>query len=58
MKKKMERLSDTLFRPLTPAEQKLIAGRIGGDVPVTTTPVTAYETYDPTPDWARDGDNE
>jgi hypothetical protein len=58
MKKKMERLSDELFRPLTPAEQKWIAGRKGGDPPVTTTPITAYETFDPVPDWARDGDNE
>jgi hypothetical protein len=56
--KKMERLDGELFRPLTPAEQKRITGRIGGDVPVTTTAITAYETYDPTPDWARDGDNE
>jgi hypothetical protein len=58
MKKKMERLSDGLFRPLTPAEQKLITGRRGGDPPTTTTAITAFETYDPAPDWARDGDNE
>jgi hypothetical protein len=58
MKKKMERLGDELFRPLTPTEQTLIAGRIEGDTPVTTTPVTMFETYDPAPDWSRDGDNE
>lgn len=56
--KKMEKLSGELFRPLTPAEQQRISGRLSGGKPVTETPITAYETYDPTPDWARDGDNE
>jgi hypothetical protein len=57
--KKMERLSGELFRPLTPDEQKRVAGRFGGGGgPVTETPITAYETFDPVPDWARDGDNE
>ena len=54
MKKKMERLSDELFRPLTSAEQTLV----GGSTPVTTTPITIFETYKPAPDWSRDGDNE
>lgn len=57
MKKKMEKLGDELFRSLTP-EQMSIAGRIGGNTPVTTTPVTIFETYKPAPDWSRDGDNE
>jgi hypothetical protein len=52
MKKKMERLSDKLFRPLTPIEQRRTFG--GG----TQTAVTAYETANPNPDFARDGDNE
>jgi hypothetical protein len=56
--KKMEKLSGELFRPLTPAEQARISGRSGGHVPVTTTPVTIFETYDPAPDFTRDGDNE
>jgi hypothetical protein len=57
--KKMEKLSGELFRPLTSAEQKRITGRwSGGDVPMTTTPVTIFETYDPAPDFQRDGDNE
>jgi hypothetical protein len=54
--KKMERLSDALFRPLTEIEQKRING--GRIIPVTETAITARETYDPVPDWARDGDNE
>jgi hypothetical protein len=57
--KKMEKLSGELFRPLTPAEQKRIAGRFGGGSgPVTTTAVTIFETYDPAPDFTHDGDNE
>ena len=57
--KKMEKLSGELFRPLTPAEQKRICGRFGGGGgPVTTTPITIFETYDPAPDFHRDGDNE
>jgi hypothetical protein len=55
MKKKMERLSDELFRPLTSAEQKWINGSA---IPRTETAVTAYETANPNPDFARDGDNE
>jgi hypothetical protein len=54
--KKMERLSDALFRPLTEAETRRITG--GGHIPVTTTAITEFETYDPVPDVARDGDNE
>jgi len=53
MKKKMERLSDELFRPLTPAEQRRIAGAI-----TTTTAVTIFETANPNPDFQRDGDHE
>jgi hypothetical protein len=56
--KKMEKLNGELFRPLTPGEEKRITGRYGGNHPVTETPITAYETFDPVPDWARDGDNE
>lgn len=53
MKKKMERLDDALFRPLTVAEQRRIhAGR------TTQTAVTLYETANPNPDTARDGDHE
>ncbi|MFL6236693.1 MAG: hypothetical protein ACJ76N_26425 [Thermoanaerobaculia bacterium] len=52
MKKKMERLSDELFRPLTPAEQRRTFGG------ATQTAVTAYETANPNPDFARDGDHE
>jgi hypothetical protein len=53
MKKKMERISDPLFRPLTTAQQK----RVNGSV-TTQTAVTVYETNDPAPDFHRDGDNE
>jgi len=57
--KKMEKLSGELFRPLTSGEQKRIAGRFGGGGgPVTETPITLFETYDPVPDSTRDGDNE
>jgi hypothetical protein len=56
--KKMEKLSGELFRPLTPAEQKRITGRSSGHPPVTETPITIFETYDPAPDFQRDGDNE
>jgi hypothetical protein len=52
MKKKMERLDDKLFRPLTLAEQRRISGG------ATQTAVTAYETSVPSPDFARDGDHE
>jgi hypothetical protein len=57
MKKKMERLGDELFRPLTSAEQKWISGSF----PQTTTAVTLYETYNTSTgvsDAVRDGDNE
>jgi hypothetical protein len=53
MKKKMERLSDELFRPLSPAEQKRTSGAF-----TTYTAVTLLETYNPAPDYKRDGDNE
>lgn len=55
MKKKMERLSDELFRPLTAGEQKRARGASG---PTTETAVTIYETANPNPDFQRDGDNE
>jgi len=55
MKKKMERLSDELFRSLTPAQQRWTRGSFG---PTTQTAVTAYETANPNPDFQRDGDNE
>ena len=53
MKKKMERLSDELFRTLTPAEQRRTAGAF-----TTTTAVTIFETANPNPDSQRDGDHE
>jgi hypothetical protein len=52
MKKKMEKLSGELFRPLTATEQKRTFGG------ATQTAVTAYETANPNPDFARDGDHE
>jgi hypothetical protein len=53
MKKKMERLDSPMFRPLTVTEQKRIAAAV-----TTQTAVTAYETTNPNPDFARDGDHE
>lgn len=53
MKKRMERIGDELFQPLTIAEQKRITATV-----TTTTVTTAYETYNPSPDFTRDGDNE
>lgn len=53
MKKKMERLSDELFRPLTEAEQERIRGAV-----TTYTAVTLLETSNPNPDTQRDGDHE
>ena len=50
--KKMERIDDTLFRPLTTAEANLVFA--GG----TQTAVTLVETSNPAPDFSRDGDNE
>lgn len=52
MKKKMERLSDELFRPLAPAEQRRT---FGGH---TQTANTIFETANPSPDFSHDGDNE
>jgi hypothetical protein len=56
----MERLGDKLFQPLAEAEQSRITGGLGkgGDPPMTYTAITIFETYDPAPDWTRDGDNE
>ena len=54
MKKKMERLDNELFRPLTDAEQKQIGGAL-----TTYTAVTIYETATSTgSDFVRDGDHE
>jgi hypothetical protein len=50
--KKMERIDDQLFRPLTTAEAKLVFA--GG----TQTSTTLIETSNPAPDFSRDGDNE
>jgi len=50
--KKMERIDDQLFKPLTIAEQKRVTA--GG----TQTATTIYETANPNPDFQRDGDNE
>ncbi len=56
MKKKMERLGDELFQPLTAAEQKWISGSA---IPITETAITLYETHSTaTGDTVRDGDNE
>jgi hypothetical protein len=55
MKKRMERLDDELFQPLTEAEQRRVRGEAP---PQTHSEVTFFETYDPAPDCARDGDNE
>jgi hypothetical protein len=53
MKKKMERLDNELFRPLTDAEQKQIDGG------TTYTAVTIHETATSTgSDFVRDGDHE
>ncbi|HEY4572343.1 MAG TPA: hypothetical protein VIJ26_00200 [Thermoanaerobaculia bacterium] len=46
-------LYEILTEPLTPAEQRRIAGAI-----TTTTAVTIFETANPNPDFQRDGDNE
>jgi hypothetical protein len=51
--KKMERITDKLFKPLTAEQQKRVQGAV-----TTQTAVTAYETANPNPDFARDGDNE
>ena len=54
MKKKMERLDDELFRPLTLTEQRQIGA---ASRPITTTTaITLLETQDPFPDYTKDGD--
>jgi hypothetical protein len=54
MKKKMERLGDELFQPLTDAEQRRVQGAF-----TTYTAVTIYETATSTgSDFVRDGDHE
>jgi hypothetical protein len=53
MKKKMERIDDKLFKPLTLSQQQRVTAGF-----TTQTAVTAYETVNPKPDFARDGDNE
>jgi len=53
MKKRMERIDDKLFKPLTIEQQRRIQAGF-----TTQTAVTAYETANPNPDFARDGDNE
>ena len=50
--KKMERIDDRLFRPLTTAAAKQVFA--GG----TQTATTLAETSHPAPDFSRDGDNE
>ena len=52
MKKRMEKIDDKLFEPLTIAQQKQVYGG------ATRTSTTIYETSNPSPDFARDGDNE
>jgi len=52
MKKKLEKIGDPLFRPLTTVQQQRVHGG------TTQTAVTAYETANPNPDFARDGDHE
>jgi hypothetical protein len=52
MKKKMERLDDKLFQPLTPNQIRDVAG-FG-----TQTATTIFETANPNPDFSRDGDHE
>jgi hypothetical protein len=58
MKKRMERLGDRLFQPLTDAEQRRITGQKGDYPPMTYTAITILETYDTAPDYNHDGDNE
>jgi len=53
MKKKMERLDDKLFRPLTATETRRATAALG-----TQTATTVYETSIPSPDFSRDGDRE
>lgn len=50
--KKMEKIDDALFRPITTAEaREVYAG-------ATQTAVTLLETSNPAPDFTRDGDHE
>jgi hypothetical protein len=52
MKKRMEKIDDKLFKPLTIAQQKQVyAG-------ATQTATTIFETANPNPDFSRDGDHE
>jgi len=51
--KKMERIDDPLFRPLTTAEVSLAYAGV-----TTQTAVTLVETSNPAPDFSRDGDHE
>ncbi|HZF08024.1 MAG TPA: hypothetical protein VFE33_04455 [Thermoanaerobaculia bacterium] len=51
--KKMERIDDQLFRPLTPAQTTRVTGGV-----TTQTAVTLVETSNPAPDFSRDGDRE
>lgn len=56
MKKRMERLDDKLFQPLTAGQQKRITA---GFTPVTETAITLRETFaEKVGDFIRDGDNE
>ena len=58
MKKRMERLDDKLFQPLTAAQQKRITAGTRF-IPVTETPITLRETFgEDVGDFIRDGDNE
>jgi hypothetical protein len=50
--KKMERIDDKLFTPLTVAQQKRVTGA------GTQTSTTIFETNNPAPDFSRDGDQE
>jgi len=53
MKKRMEKIDDKLFKPLTAAQKKRVHAGF-----TTQTAVTIYETSNPNPDFSRDGDNE
>ncbi|MEA2604799.1 MAG: hypothetical protein QOF89_5791 [Acidobacteriota bacterium] len=56
MKKKMERLDDELFRPLTFAEHKRIRGASGNVTTTTAITLLVTETEDSSPDYTHDGD--
>ena len=53
MKKKMEKIGDKLFRPLTPNQARDVAAGFS-----TQTATTIFETANPNPDFSRDGDHE